>query len=190
MSLWTSTLESYLDQVAADTPVPSSGATTAVCANLGLGLLLMALHNTARKEPGSDIQRLIKTVEELKEVLKAHADNDVRTFRAYIDETPERGGHTKQRALDITLGSLAAARSCYEGLCLAERAMGLVHTHVRTDVISAALIMHASLCAMLLNVDSDCSQVESLGDSPVSKATRSALQSEADMTLQRLRRNC
>ena len=187
MSLWSSTLESWLEQISADTPVPSCGATVSVCANMGLGLLLMALRNAQRKQPAAPRQELIVSCEQLTAVLAAHADNDVRTFQAYIDELSEKAGvHTQERILEITLASLAAARSCYEGLCLAERAMPWVVTHMRSDVVSAALIMHASLCALLLNVDADCAQLEQEQHVPDPTAARSLLQREGENVLRRI----
>jgi formiminotetrahydrofolate cyclodeaminase len=190
MSLWSSTLESYLSQVSADTPVPSCGATASVCANLGLGLLLMALRNAARKYPAAERQELIGAAEGLAPILMAHADNDVRTFQAYIDELSSGSGeHTEQGRLDITLGSLAAARSCYQGLILAEQALPWVLPHMRSDVISAAMIMHASLEALLLNVDSNCSHAGNLDTSADLVQTRVHLQREADAVLRGLRRD-
>ncbi|MCI8211393.1 hypothetical protein AUC61_17840 [Pseudomonas sp. S25] len=188
MSLWSTTLESWLEQVSADTPVPSCGATVSVCANLGLGLLLMALRNAQRKHPAPERMELIGSCERLTALLAAHADNDMRTFQAYIDELSEKGGvHTQELTLGITLASLAAARSCHEGLCLAEQALPWVMKHMRSDVTSAALIVHASLCALLLNVDADRAGLEQHDDVPDPIATRLLLQQEADQALRRIK---
>lgn len=187
MSLLSSTLGSLLEQVCADTPVPSCGATASICANLGLGLLLMALRNAERKEPAAQRRDLIASCEQLTAVLAAHADNDVRTFQAYIDELSENGGvHTQKRSLEITLASLAAARSCYEGLCLAQRAVPWVVAYMRNDVVSASLIMHASLSALLLNVDADCARLAPTEGLPDPAQTRISLQREAEDVLRRI----
>lgn len=188
MSVWSLTLESFRNQVSAHSPVPSCGATACVCASFGLALILLAMRNTAAKKPNAALAALIESAEALTPVLSAHADNDVRTFDAYIDETSHGGAtHSEQRTLDITLGALAAARSAFECLLLAEQALEHVAPHLRGDVVAGALIAHASLSALLLNVDADASHLESEGIASTIWPSRKALQDEADTALERIR---
>ena len=188
MSVWSITLEAFRNQVSANTPVPSCGAAACVCANFGLALIIMAVRNTAAKKRSAAVDVLIESAEALEPVLSAQADNDVRTFDAYIDETAHGvATHSEQRTLDITLGALAAARSGFKCLMLAEQALEHVAPHLRGDVVAGALIVHASLSALLLNVDSDASHLESEGITSTIWPSRKALQEEADSALQRIR---
>lgn len=160
MSIWSLSLESFRDGIAADPPVPSCGATACVCASFGLALLLMALRKSAGLDPNGEIRKLIFEAEQLMAAMKAHADNDVRTFRAYIEEPEaEANGHSHQLTLEVTLGALAAARCCVEGIELAELSLHGVKPVLQCDVIAAVFFLHASLSALLLNVDADANQL-------------------------------
>lgn len=187
MSIWSSSLESFRDKIAADTSVPSCGATSCVCASFGLALLLMALRKSAACNLEDERKKTIYEVEQLMDVMKAHADNDVRTFSAFIKEpVVDSQGHSQQRILEITLGALAAARCCLQGIELAETGLPCVKPFLHCDVVAAVLTMHASLSAILLNVDSDVEQLEPSARRTDLVHSRSDLQRKADEALARV----
>lgn len=190
MSIWTSSLDSFSDAIAADTPVPSCGAMACVCAHFSLALLLMALRKSAGCDLEQERQTTISEIEHLLPVIKAHADNDVRTFSAFIDESQATDqGHSEQRTLEITLGALAAARSCLQGIDLAQRGLACVKAFLQSDAVAAALTLHASLSALLLNMDSDLDQLEPSERKIDLERSRAELQHRADQALGRIRRH-
>lgn len=189
MSLWSYTLDSFCEQIASPAPVPSGGATACVCASFALALLQMAIRKSCDQEHADSELDFAASVEELLVVMKAHADNDVRTFGAFIGKSPPGSpGHSRQEALDITLGSLAAARSCFEGILLAQAAAPSVKKTLQCDVVSSAWMMHASLSALLINVDADAANLPDSNQKQDAMRTRADLQSQADQALGHLRR--
>jgi formiminotetrahydrofolate cyclodeaminase len=189
MSVWSCTLNSFCDQVASSAPVPSCGATACVCASLALALLQMAIRKSYDQEKtDSELDLDIIKGQQLLNEMKAHADNDMRTFGAFIENAAtESSRHSRQHALDITLGSLAAARSCHEGIVLAQSAFSNVKRALQCDVVSSALMMHASLSALLINVDMDAANLPASIQTIELMRARADLQSQADELLARLR---
>jgi formiminotetrahydrofolate cyclodeaminase len=187
MSIWLSSLESFRDKIAADTSVPGCGATSCVCASFGLALLLMALRKSDTHHLEDERNKTIHAVEQLMDVIQAHADNDVRAFSAYIEEPlAQAQGHSQQRTLDVTLGALAAARGCLQGIELAQRGLPCVKSTLQCDLVAAVLIMHASLSALLLNVDSDVDQIVPSARRTELAHDRCDLQQKADEALARV----
>ncbi|EJN34699.1 methenyl tetrahydrofolate cyclohydrolase [Pseudomonas sp. GM78] len=186
MSIWLTSLESFRNRIAADTPVPSCGATSCVCASFGLALLLMALRKSDTRHLEDQREKNIHEVEQLMDVMKAHADNDVRAFSAYIEEPlSDAQGHSQQRTLEVTLGALAAARGCLQGIELAQCGLPCVKPSLQCDVVAAVLILHASLSALLLNVDSDVDQIVPSARRAELAQDRRDLQQKADEALAR-----
>ncbi|WP_159811730.1 cyclodeaminase/cyclohydrolase family protein [Pseudomonas sp. 18058] len=188
MSLWSCTLDSFCEQVASVAAVPSCGATACVTASLALALLQMAIRKSCDQEVGNTALGIAAEVERLLDVMKAHADNDMRTFGAFTENAAAGSSRpSRQYALDITLGSLAAARSCYEGIALAQSAISKVKRTLQCDVVSSALMMHASLSALLINVETDAANFTPSTHTEELTRTRAELQSQADELLARLR---
>jgi formiminotetrahydrofolate cyclodeaminase len=147
----------------------------------------MALRKSVACNLQDEQQKTLHEVEQLMPVMKAHADNDVRMFSAFIKEPQvDSQGHSQQRTLEVTLGALAAARCCLQGIELAQRGLPCVKPLLQCDVVAAVLIMHASLSALLLNVDSDNDQlVPSVRRTEVVNSRRD-LQQKADEALARV----
>lgn len=189
MSLWSVSLGEFREQVASNAPVPGCGAVTCVSAGLGLALVLKALRNAQGKKPDKARGAVIEEAERLSPVIAAHADADVRSFGAYIDELVcECEGPAEQRTLDVTLGSLAAARSCLAGMHLADEAKPLVSAFMRADIMAGALLLHASLMSLLVNVAIDGKgECSSAGEGEDPYLAIQALQAAADKLMSRIR---
>ncbi|MBD1553257.1 cyclodeaminase/cyclohydrolase family protein [Pseudomonas typographi] len=170
MSVWSCTLAAFRGQVAANVPVPSCGATACVCAALGLALLLMALRNAQHKAPDADRQHLIEAAERLLPAPPSHAATDGR-----------------QNALNVTLGALAGACSCLEGLEPVEGSLPWVAAPLQSELVAAALILHAGLSAMLLNVAADAGELDAAQEALDPQQVASQLQTAADEGLRRIR---
>lgn len=188
MSIWSTTMEAFCEQVASSAPVPSCGAAACASAGFSLALLLMALRKSAGGEQDPELAGRIAETEALLAVIKAHADNDMKTFGAFIeDSASSNSGHDPQLSLDVTLGSLAAARSCLKGIELAAAAMPRVKKTLKCDVTSCALMLHGSLSALLINVDADAGNLSGSRQGARVMGDRAEIQRAADDLLASLR---
>jgi formiminotetrahydrofolate cyclodeaminase len=148
----------------------------------------MALRKSVGGEQDPRLASLTTETQALLEVVKAHADNDMKTFGAFIeDSAASASGHDPQLSLDVTLGSMAAARSCLQGIELAAAATPCVKKSLRCDVLSCALMLHACLSALLINVEADAGNL-SCPDQAISvMRDRVRIQRAADKLLAVLR---
>jgi formiminotetrahydrofolate cyclodeaminase len=188
MSIWSDTMEAFCEQVASSAPVPSCGAAACASASFSLALLLMALRKSVGGEQDRRLTSLTAETQALLAVIKAHADNDMKTFAAFIENsTASASGHDPQLSLDVTLGSLAAARSCLQGIELAAAAMPCVKKSLKCDVTSCALMLHGSLSALLINVEADAGNLSCPEQARSVMGDRARIQSAADSLLAVLR---
>jgi len=166
-TLWGQSLAAFRDAVASDAPTPGGGSVAMVSASLGLGLVIMALEITHRKqEPGpaaDETARLLTTARERLASLGRHADEDVAVFNAYMtalrmpkktDEEKAARKSAMQQALEqATRTPLAAARTSLAALEIADEASGLAGANVVSDVGAGAALLGGAVTAVLLNVD-------------------------------------
>src|SRR6516164_2939024 len=123
-TLWTQSLAQFRDAVASDAPTPGGGSVAMVSAAFGLGLVVMALEITHKKqEPGpeaDEVAGLLAKARALLARLAEHADEDVRVFDAYMsalrlpkqtdEEKAARKTAMQQALVNATRAPLAAAR--------------------------------------------------------------------------------
>ena len=166
-TLWSQSLTMFRDAVASDAPTPGGGSVSMVSGSLGLGLVVMALEITHRKqEPGpaaDETARLLATARERLAALGRHADEDITVFNAYMtalrmpkktDEEKAARKSAMQQALEqATRAPLAAAGTSVAALELADEAAGLAGPHVVSDVGAGAALLGGAVTAVLLNVD-------------------------------------
>jgi formiminotetrahydrofolate cyclodeaminase len=165
-TLWNAGLAGFRDATASAEPTPGGGSVAAVCATLGLGLVIMALEISAKRKDAArpeDAKALIEEARGLMEKIGADADEDVRAFRAYMaalklpkqsDEEKERRKEALQAASRrATQAPLLAARHMVEAVRLAGKAAPLTHLHVMSDVGAGAGLLEGALKAVLFNVD-------------------------------------
>lgn len=179
-SLWSESVNDVLRQTASTSPVPGGGSIGALSATLGLGLIIMALEITAKRElpesHKSDVSALLQRARIHLERLKEHAPEDIRVFQAYMDalglpkHTEEEKGR-RRVAIDgalirATKAPLAAGKDSYEGLCIAAASSPIVHDHVVSDVGAGAYLLLGATKAILLNVNIN---VRSLKDDEIKR---------------------
>lgn len=166
-TLWSQSLAAFRDAVASDAPTPGGGSVAMVSASLGLGLVIMALEITHRKqEPGpaaDETARLLASARGQLTALGRYADEDVAVFNAYMTalRMPKATAEEKiarkkamQQALEqATRAPLAAARTSAAALEIADEAAGLAGPHVVSDVGAGAALLGGAVTAVLLNVD-------------------------------------
>jgi len=166
-TLWGQSLAAFRDAVASDAPTPGGGSVSMVSASLGLGLVVMALEITHKKqEPGpasDEIMRLLTTARQQLAALGRHADEDVEVFNAYMsalrmpkataDEKATRKQAMQQALERATRAPLTAARTSLAALEIADQAAGMAGIHVVSDVGAGAALLGGGVTAVLLNVD-------------------------------------
>lgn len=190
-SVWTWSVAEFRDHVAGDQPTPGGGAAAMVSASIGMGLVLMALRITARKDDdGERHAPLLERGERLMIELGAHADADVEAFRGYMralqlpkqtdEQKAARRQALEQAARVATEIPLNAARSCLDGLDLARRAVPLAGAHIVSDVAAGAILMHGALTAVLLNVDINLKSIKDEAARAGYAGDRQRLQREGD----------
>lgn len=181
--VWTRPLAEFRDAAAANQPTPGCGAVAAVSADLGLALVLKGLRISDAHERTSRRRQLLEAAESMLGRPGAFADDDMQAFEAYLDSLHDDPEARQQASRQACAVPLATARSCLQALELAVAAWPQTALHVRSDVHAGALLIHAALSAVLLNVDAD---LAALGDRVAQQQTRQArrrLQDDADRHL-------
>lgn len=163
-SLWELTAAELLARTASARPTPGGGSVAALTGALGLGLVVMALEITAgRKDALPGLDELCSHCRELLDRLRAHPDRDVAAFEGYMaalglpksseGEKAARRVALQEAARTASEAPLAAARDLLAALILSQRAAGLAHRNVVSDVGAGAELLLGALRASLLNVD-------------------------------------
>jgi formiminotetrahydrofolate cyclodeaminase len=153
-SIWKSTLQEFRDQLASRDPVPAGVSTAAVSASLALGLLTKVLEITrTRRDFQGDpqkIEELLVTVRTASNKLSEYANEDVVVYAEYMASrrSPDEAAALR-KAIEVPLG---AARAAATGLRLCAAVAGMVPSSIAPDLGTAALLLGASVQAMLLSV--------------------------------------
>jgi formiminotetrahydrofolate cyclodeaminase len=140
--IWTEPLESLYQGLAAAKPSPAGVTAAAVSARFGLALLIKTLEITARRNEG--VRGLIDTARGYSEILAEAANDDVVA-------APER------KRIEIPMN---AARAAAAGLDLCAEGAGFVRGPLAADLGVAAMLLFASVRAIVLCVDSNAGDVE------------------------------
>lgn len=157
-SVWAWPLADFKDALAGEAPVPSCGATAAVCGSLGLALVTMALGKTQARHPCAELAAVLSQAQALMPRLTAHADADMRAFGRFIEDLPSTEPDDAQRQADVarmTEGARRAAEDAQQALELAVAAAPLVAQGLRCDVLAGGQMIYASVQALLLNLAED-----------------------------------
>jgi len=158
-SIWSTTLESFCEEVAGSNPAPAAVAASAVAANLGLGLLIKVLEITGRRKSFTgDSQKLRALVDAARREslqLRSAADADVAAVRRYLSS---RDSAAVRDAIEVPM---RAARAALAGLDLCGEAAGIIHGLPAADLGAAVLLLSAAVRAILLSVDFNLPQLRS-----------------------------
>ena len=148
-SIWTATLESLYEGLAAAKFAPAGVTAAAVSARFGLALLIKALGITLRrKDFTGDAETLhawLRAARRYAEILAEAANDDI-------------AGAPERTRMEIPMN---AARSAIGGLDLCAEAAGVVRGPLAADLATAAMLLCAAVRAILLCVDSNAGAFES-----------------------------
>ncbi|GGC77554.1 serine cycle enzyme [Tersicoccus solisilvae] len=195
--LWSLPLAEFRRRTAGPEPTPGGGSVSSVTATLGVSLVQMAVHISARKaarETSGDAEAArgawdddARRGEELADALAEAAAADVAAFealmRAYrLPRDGAAGEDRKQAVAEASEGAtevpLRLAETITEAVEFAGTVVDRVDDHVRSDVLAGADILAGSFHAALHTVEIN---LPSLAEGP-----RAAFTSRRDATLARL----
>ncbi len=182
----------FLDQLASAAPTPGGGGAAAVMGAMGAALISMVARLTIGKkgyEAREEAARaLLADSEALRSRLMPMVAEDAQAFETLMaayrlpkdDEAAKaRRSVAIQAGLKAaTLAPLQCARAAAEVLRLAERAAGISHPSVISDVGVAALAGAAALRSAELNVMINVPQLKERGFADAAKSELEALTSE------------
>ena|SRR5271170_4102623 len=148
-TIWTESLESLYEALAAPKFAPAGVTAAAVSARFGLALLIKALGITLRRKDftgeAETLHGWLRAARRYAEILAEAANDD-------IGAAPER------KRLEIPM---IAARTAAAGLDLCAEAAGSVRGTLAADVGVAAELLCSAVRAILLCVDSNVGEHES-----------------------------
>ncbi|MEW5957072.1 MAG: methenyltetrahydrofolate cyclohydrolase [Chloroflexota bacterium] len=162
----TQPLQSFLDELASESPAPGGGSAAAAAGAMAAALVSMVCRLTTGKEKFSAVephmQEMLARSEALRIKLTGLMAEDVAAFQAVMaayrlpQDTPDhktaRGAAIQTAAKTAALIPLATARACAEVIELAQPAAELGNPNVLSDAGVAALCAQAGLQGAALNV--------------------------------------
>lgn len=157
-SIWTGTLATLRDKVAAIEPVPAGVTTSAVSASLALALLSKVLAIASKKksllEHRQRIDELLHAARAESSHLTSLADEDIQAFHQYLESKHE----ASRKAIEIPM---EAARSAVRGLGLCEASAGMIRGLTAGDVGAASYLLAGAARAMLMSVEFNLKEMKS-----------------------------
>ncbi len=156
-SIWNSTLEEFRAQLAGRDPIPAGVSVAAVSASLTLSLLIKVVEITRRRadfqgDPAK-IEELLASAQAESKKLAQCADEDSAAFAEYMASrrTPNEAAALR-RAIEVPL---RAARAAASGLRFCADSAAITPASMAPDLGTAALLLRASVRAILLSVESN-----------------------------------
>lgn len=162
----TSTIATFLDDLASERPTPGGGGAAAVCGAIGAALVSMVANLTIGKKNYEAVSEDLAAVKAKAEALRAELtgaiEEDVVAFNAVMgayglprasDEEKAKRTLAIQAALkDATLTPLRAVKACFDVIELSAAAAEKGNLNVISDAGVAVLAANAGLRSAALNV--------------------------------------
>jgi formiminotetrahydrofolate cyclodeaminase len=142
-SIWSDSLASFSDSVAATRPAPAGVASAAVAAELGISLFIKALAITGGQS------ELLEAARRQAAQLRGAADDDI---GAVMELMRAKDAAALGQAIEAPL---RAARATVEGLELCARASGVVKDALAADLRAAQALLAGALRAVLICIDAN-----------------------------------
>jgi formiminotetrahydrofolate cyclodeaminase len=158
-------IEEFAEALGSAAPTPGGGAAAALQAALGASLLMMVANHTIGKSRYAEFEELNAEVLEQAHELRAHfiqgIDRDAEAFSKVSEayRLPRGLRETSDALYDASVEAaaapLAVMNDCAAALELAERLLDHSNPNLRSDILVAALSLHAGLTAAACNVDAN-----------------------------------
>ena len=160
------TVQPYLDELAAGTAAPGGGSAAAATGAMGAALVCMVCNLTIGRSKFADVDVQMRTILSRAEALRAELtqliSDDPAAYSSVMDayrlpketapEKAERSEAIQASTKQATLTPLATARACAEVLDLCRSAAELGNPNAVSDVGAGAACAQAGLKAAALNV--------------------------------------
>jgi formiminotetrahydrofolate cyclodeaminase len=163
MSYKDSTLEKYLDDLAAKLPAPGGGSAAALSASLGAALISMVVNFTLGKPRYAQYEKELKEILEKSEKLRNEflelVDLDVTAYQS----------KNIRDALEIPF---MVARLCFEAIKLCPPLIKKGNINLISDIAVAAVLLESAFASAYFNVEIN---LKSLKDKKFTKAVRKEL---------------
>jgi formiminotetrahydrofolate cyclodeaminase len=150
----------------------------------------MALSKSQGRNPTDQGAALLAQAQALVPRLAAHADADMRAFGRFIEDLAHTAPEDAQRQADVlrmTEGARQAAEDALEALELAVAALPASEPGLRCDVLAGGQLIHASLQALLLNLQEDLPLLSDAEAAQAFEQARALLAQRAEAALRALR---
>ncbi|HVC02715.1 MAG TPA: cyclodeaminase/cyclohydrolase family protein [Steroidobacteraceae bacterium] len=182
-------MHAFLDRLASAAPTPGGGGAAAATAAMGAALLSMATRLTLGKkleEPRrADLQAQLTSSEALRagltELVAADARAVDRLIEAYrMPAADEQSRAARAAAVDSAMRTavqvpLDLARSCLEGIHLANRCVASCHRNVAGDAAAGVLALQAALRTCALNISINAPALQDAAYAARSRAAVAAM---------------
>jgi len=193
-SLWDLTATEIKSRIASIAPTPGGGSVSVISATLGLALLHKAASVSLKRSADNPARHqglvvLLAQTAPAMDSLSRLADEDADAFQSYIeacslphtteDESAARRSSMAEALLRATQVPIESAAQMAEGLAFAETVVGLAEANVLSDVFAGALLLHASIKAVLLNVDTNLPGIQEVALREAMRRRRMALEDAA-----------
>ena len=142
-SIWSESLATFSDSVAATRPAPAGVAAAAAAAELGMSLLIKTLAIT-----GGHVD-FLETARRERAHLRGAADDDIGAVMAYMHS---RDAAALRQAIEAPM---RAARAAVAGLELCAKGSGVVKPALAADLGAAQALLAGALRAILICIDAN-----------------------------------
>jgi formiminotetrahydrofolate cyclodeaminase len=162
-------LQEYLDDLAAKVAAPGGGSASALAAALGQSLVSMVINFTVGKPKYAQYEKELKEIYRRSETLRHEflnlVDMDV---TAYNSKDP-------RKALDIPL---MIARLCFEGIKLVPPLVKKGNANLISDAAVAAVLLESAFSSAFFNVEIN---LKFIGDEAFAAALRKELEKKSKL---------
>jgi formiminotetrahydrofolate cyclodeaminase len=167
-SIWSESLSSFSDALAATRPAPAGVTAAAVVAQLGISLMIKAMSITGGHE------ELVDAARQEAAHLRGAADDDV---GAVLEFMRERDAAARRQAIEAPM---RAARAAVASLELCVRASAAVKPSLAADQLAAEALIAGALRAILLCINANLKGREA--EYPEARAEAKSIEDRAHAT--------
>lgn len=156
-SLWDDSVGELRERIASTSPTPGGGAVAAISATFAVALLRMVCGISLKNSQGPERVRVDALLAQLvshEQALAQSADEDVRTFDAYM-AARKSGDDAERDALLLRCANvpMSAAETVAEAQSLLPQIDSICPIFARSDLTTAVCLLRASRESLLANVE-------------------------------------